>query len=391
MEVSEWIGLLIYVFIFSNAVLLGVLFFTVKSENKKANSYLGLFMWSIVVNIFYDFLNELSIEEELGVSLFIIDSFLFALPFLFLYLLATINKKIKNWHYLLFIPGIIHNILLQYEDLFLTENGTISYEKAVYFLEIALMVYAFSILQNHQKNLTDSYSDLDHKSLTWLKSIFVLNILIHILSISTFILDFSHIAIVEYSIDGLALGLTVFMIFWIAYNGFSQPEIFKQPLFLATENNLSFSISNMVVAPATILVKEIQKSKELNELKDKQEPIIADKDFQQFNKIKEKIQEQELFTNPKLNLRSLSEAVGLKEKELSRLINECGKVNFYRFINEYRIEKFKQLVQSSNTRHFTLLGLATEAGFSSKSTFYAAFKKLEGMTPKQYEKSIKKS
>jgi len=109
-----------------------------------------------------------------------------------------------------------------------------------------------------------------------------------------------------------------------------------------------------------------------------------DKDFQQFNKIKEKIQEQELFTNPKLNLRSLSEAVGLKEKELSRLINECGKVNFYRFINEYRIEKFKQLVQSSNTRHFTLLGLATEAGFSSKSTFYAAFKKLEGMTPKQY-------
>jgi len=126
--------------------------------------------------------------------------------------------------------------------LFLTENGTISYEKAVYFLEIALMVYAFSILQNHQKNLSDAYSDLDHKSLTWLKSIFVLNILIHILSISTFIFDLSHIAIVEYSIDGLALGLTVFMIFWITYNGFSQPEIFKQPLFLATENNLKFTV-----------------------------------------------------------------------------------------------------------------------------------------------------
>ncbi len=391
MGAVELIGFLLYVFIFSNAVVLGLLFFTVKSENKKANIYLGLFLWSIVVNIFNNSVNELSIEEKLGVSLFIIEPFLFALPFLFLYLHATINKKIENWHYLLFIPGIIHNMLLHYEGLFLTENGTTIYEKAVYFLEIALMVYAFSILQNHQKNLTDFYSDLDYKSLTWLKSIFVLNILIHFLNISTFIFDLSHIAIIEYSIDGFALGLTVFMIFWIAYNGFSQPEIFKQPLFLTTEYNGSIRIANLAIAPVTLLVKEVQKSNELNELRDKQEPIIVEKDFQQFNKIKEKIQEQELFTNPKLNLRSLSEAIGLKEKELSRLINDCGKVNFYRFINEYRIEKFKQLVQSSNTHHFTLLGLATEAGFSSKSTFYAAFKKLEGMTPKQYEKSIKKS
>ena len=391
MRAVDFINFVVYAFVFSNAIVLSILFFNIQSKNKKANTYLGLFLWSIVVNIFNDFLSELPIEEELGVSLFIVEPFLFILPFLFFYLLSTINKKIENWHYLLFIPGIIHNVLLHSDGLFLTENTVTSYEATIYFLEIALMVYAFRILQNHKKELADFYSDLDNKSFTWLKSIVGLNILIHILSISTFIFDLSHIAIVEYSIDGLALGLTVFMIFWITYNGFSQPEIFKQPLFLATENNLNFRISNLAVAPATILVKEIQKSNELNELRDKQEPIIADKDFQQFNKIKEKIQEEEFFTNPKLNLRSLSEAVGLKEKELSRLINDCGKVNFYRFINEYRIEKFKQLVQSSNTHHFTLLGLASEAGFSSKSTFYVAFKKLEGMTPKQYEKSIKKS
>ena len=81
----------------------------------------------------------------------------------------------------------------------------------------------------------------------------------------------------------------------------------------------------------------------------------------------------------------------VKEKELSRLINECGDVNFYQFINKYRIEKFKELIQSPNAHHFTLLGLATEAGFSSKSTFYDAFKKMEGMTPKQFEKSLKQS
>ncbi len=391
MGATDFVNFLVSIFIFSNAIVLSILFFSIKSKNKKANIYLGLFLWSIVVNIFNDFLSELSIEEESGISLFIVEPFLFVLPFLFFYLLTTINKKIENWHYLLFIPGIVHNVLLHSDGLFLTENTVTNYEASIYFLEIALMVYAFRILQNHKKELANFYSDLDNKSFTWLKSIFGLNILIHFLSISTFIFDLSYIAIVEYSIDISALGLTVFMIFWISYNGFSQSEIFQQQLFLTTENNISVKISNLAVTQTIILEKEIQKHVQIGKLRDKKEPIISEIDLQRFNEIKEKIKEQELFTNPKLDLRGLSEALDLKEKELSRLINECGKVNFYQFINEFRIQKFKQLIQSSKAHQFTLLGLATEAGFSSKSTFYTAFKKLEGMTPKQYEKSIKKS
>lgn len=391
MEVVELINFVVYAFIFSNAIVLSILFFSIQSKNKKANTYLGLFLCSIVINIFNDFLSELSIEEQLGVSLFTVEPFLFSLPFLFFYLLTTINKKIENWHYLLFLPGIIHNILLYSDGFFLLENTVTSYEATIYFLEIALLVYAFSILQNHQKQLVDFYSDLDNKSLTWLKSIFALNILIHVLSISTFIFDLSQVVIVESSIDLSALGLTVFMIFWITYNGFSQSEIFKQRLFLVTENSMSIETAYLAVIQKINLAKEIHKPIEIGELAVKKEPIVSAADLQQFSEIKAKIQEQELFTNPKLNLRGLSEAVGVKEKELSRLINECGKVNFYQFINAYRIEKFKQLLVSSNAHHFTLLGLATESGFSSKSTFYTAFKKLEGMTPKQYEKSIKKS
>ena len=391
MGAVDFINLFVYVFVFSNAIILSILFFSIKSKNKKANTYLGLFLWSIVVQIFNDFLSELPIEEELGVSLFIVEPFLFALPFLFFYLHATINKKIENWHYLLFTPGIIHNVLLHSDGLFLTENTLTSYEATIYFLEIALMVYAFRILQNHKKKLTDFYSDLDNKSLTWLKSIIALNILIHFLSISTFIFDLSHVEIVEYSIDISALGLTVFMIFWISYNGFSQSEIFKQRLFLVTENNISLGTANLAATQTIILEKEIQKPVEISELTVKKEPIISEADLQQFNEIKVQIAEQELFTNPKLNLRSLAMKLEVKEKELSRLINECGDVNFYQFINKYRIEKFKELIQSPNAHHFTLLGLATEAGFSSKSTFYDAFKKMEGMTPKQFEKSLKQS
>lgn len=181
------------------------------------------------------------------------------------------------------------------------------------------------------------------------------------------------------------------MIYWIAYNGFSQSEIFKQHLFLNKKNDVNIEISNVEKTEETILEKVIQKPDEVEKQVCKEALICSVKDIQQFNQIKTQIQQQELFTNPKLNLRILSEALDLKEKALSRLINECGTVNFYQFINEFRIEKFKQLLQSPKANQLTFSALATEAGFSSKSTFYATFKKLEGMTPKQYEKSIKKS
>lgn len=381
MEIYDMIEILVYVFVLSNALMLGLLFFTTKSDNKKANILLGIFLWSNAFQFFKDILNEI------GYAGLTVEPFLLSLPLLFFYLLITINKKIENWHFLLFIPGIIHNILLHYNGSFFKENAVTKYEAIIYLLEIVLMVYAFKILQNHKEKLTDFYSNLDNKSLTWLKSIFGLNILIHLLSISTFIYDLSHLEIVESSIDTAALGLTAFMIFWIAHKGFSQPEIFRKRLFLAADDEKL----NLEEGQGDILLDEDDKLVEVKEQGCAEESIKTEQDIRKFTQIKEKIRERELFINPKLNLRSLAKDLDVKEKELSRLINACGNINFYQLINEFRIEKFKQLLESPKALQFTLLGLAIKSGFSSKSTFYTAFKKLEGMSPKQYEKSIKKS
>ena len=354
------------IFIFCNSLLIGLLFLTIKSKNKKGNIYLGLFLFGISINLFNDFIVIFRLEDKLDISLFVLEPFLFILPFLFFYLLVTINKKVREWHYLLFLPGVIHNLLLHFPNVF-TENTITIYETIIYLLEIILTVYAFKVLKNHHKSLSNYYSDFENKTLTWLKSIFALSVLLHFFNISTFIIDISSFRIIELTIDTLTLVLFMFMIYWIAYNGLSQPEIFKKRLFLGTDNNTDLSISK----------------------ESKEAPLETD--IQKFNEIKDKIEKRELYINPKLNLRTLALELGQKEKELSRLINECAKVNFHQFINEYRIEKFKQLVQSSKFHQFTLLGIANEAGFSSKSTFYAAFNKFEGMSPKQYVASIKES
>ena len=366
MQIEELLWFIPSIFIFCNSLLVGLLFLTIKSKNKKGNIYLGLFLFGISINLFNDFIIIFGLEDKFDISLFVLEPFLFILPFLFFYLLVTINKKVREWHYLLFLPGVIHNLLLHFPNVF-TENTITIYETIIYLLEIILTVYAFKVLKNHHKSLSNYYSDFENKTLIWLKSIFVLNVLVHFFNISTFIIDISSFRIIELTIDTLTLVLFMFMIYWIAYNGLSQPEIFKKRLFLGTDNITDLSISK----------------------ESKEAPLETD--IQKFNEIKDKIEKRELYINPKLNLRTLALELGLKEKELSRLINECAKVNFHQFINEYRIEKFKQLVQSSKFHQFTLLGLANEAGFSSKSTFYAAFNKFEGMSPKQYVTSIKES
>ncbi|MDY6240634.1 MAG: helix-turn-helix domain-containing protein, partial [Prevotella sp.] len=64
------------------------------------------------------------------------------------------------------------------------------------------------------------------------------------------------------------------------------------------------------------------------------------------------------------------------------------KENYYDFINRYRLEAFKRLVEQGETERYTLLALSAKCGFK-KSSFFSTFRKVEGMTPTEYLKKIK--
>lgn len=390
MESNEWIVFSISVFVFANVLLVGFLFFTVRSVNKKANRYLGLFLWSIALQIVNYLLGE--IVEESGYFLFIFDPLLFAFPLLIFYMYVSINKRIEKWHYLLFIPGILHNMLLQLDSVFLKREGLTLFGIILYCVELLLMIYAVRILQNHKKNIVNFYSDLEYKSLAWLKSVFILVILIHLFGFSDSIADVAPtLAFLNPLWDWTFFGLHIFMIFWIAHNGFSQTKIFKEQNSLTTENEVIVEPSNWNENQASAFEKGQKKSDE-NKPEIKQQELITSRlDLQQFEAIKTRILQQELYTDPELNLSSLAATLELKENELSRLINQCGNVNFYLFINQFRIEKFKELILSPKAQQLSIIGLASEAGFATKSTFYKVFKDIEGMTPKEYQNSKNKS
>lgn len=94
------------------------------------------------------------------------------------------------------------------------------------------------------------------------------------------------------------------------------------------------------------------------------------------------------YLEPDLTLRSLAQRLNIPSNHLSRLLNEGFDQNFAEFINTYRLETFKAKVADPAQRQLTILALAYDSGFNSKTVFNTFFKKTMGMTPKAYWKKV---
>ncbi|MDD7913180.1 helix-turn-helix domain-containing protein [Polaribacter ponticola] len=99
------------------------------------------------------------------------------------------------------------------------------------------------------------------------------------------------------------------------------------------------------------------------------------------------MKEENWYLNPSLSLRKLAEKVNISSNKLSWLLNECIGQNFNKYINSFRLENFKGNALNPANSHLTLLAIAYESGFNSKTVFNAFFKKNEGITPKAWLRS----
>ncbi len=93
---------------------------------------------------------------------------------------------------------------------------------------------------------------------------------------------------------------------------------------------------------------------------------------------------EECFLDTTLSLRTLADKIDIHPNHLSWLLNASFKKNFNDFINTYRLEYFKTIAVKPEFKHITILGLAYDSGFNSKSVFNTFFKKIEGITPSKW-------
>ncbi len=98
------------------------------------------------------------------------------------------------------------------------------------------------------------------------------------------------------------------------------------------------------------------------------------------------MEDKQPYLDPELNMRTLASGLELHPNKLSWLINESLDKHFNDFINQYRVDYFKRIAIDSRNAHISMLGLAYDSGFNSKTGFYSAFKKATHITPSQYLK-----
>jgi AraC-like DNA-binding protein len=97
------------------------------------------------------------------------------------------------------------------------------------------------------------------------------------------------------------------------------------------------------------------------------------------------------FLSHYLNLDELSNQLSMHPRTLSVAIKNNFQTNFYEFINSYRIDEAKEMLEDGNKPNRTMIEILGDSGFNSKATFNAIFKKLVGMTPTQYRRSLNQS
>lgn len=90
------------------------------------------------------------------------------------------------------------------------------------------------------------------------------------------------------------------------------------------------------------------------------------------------------YQNPTLTLLDVAQLMNMGPKRVSQIINQGFGMNFNDFVNLYRTQAVIDQIKSGNHTVYTLLGIAYECGFNSKSTFNRAFKKHTGFTPRAY-------
>lgn len=167
-----------------------------------------------------------------------------------------------------------------------------------------------------------------------------------------------------HTINILADGLLVLMVYFIAFVQLRNPSLFH-----VTQLNEELCHSNSI---------------ERNELA---EGLLDQKMRSTILLLVQKqVQEKALYRNNKLTLTGLAEHVGVSVHHLSETLNQQGGKNFNQFINEFRITEVCQMLEKKSDRK--LIDLALDAGFSSKSSFNATFKKFTGKTPSIYRQQI---
>ena len=338
--------------------------------------YLGSF-----IGIYAFYSHELFTNFKL-LSISLLSLFMLHGPFLYIYILTLVSGRQQlSWTHLVHIlPFVIFNFYILISSFNPELSGKLNIERLsqeydppflfLFFLILTALsgtVYLLLTIRLFRKldlKIFFNYSSSADIDLNWLRKLvlvfgIVWTILIGVTIIHHVFLMFSMV----FCTDGLFLSLSVFVIL-IGYFGLKQKLIFSSEDVLVTRED-----------PKTLTKYAGSR--------------LTDSEAQQHaEKLTDYMNSSKPYLNPDLSLSQLAEEIGISSHYLSQVINEKFKLNFFDFVNRYRVEAFKENIKDPRYSNYSFLGIAFECGFNSKSAFNRIFKQVTGLTPSQYKKAL---
>lgn len=227
-------------------------------------------------------------------------------------------------------------------------------------LQVFYFLRAYRLYQQYQKWAPSEFSDTESVSFKWFRN-FLLVLMLSALANWTmtlldiaFDLDFWH----DWWDELFNAGL----IYYLAIAGYAQ----HQPRLIRFEATSADTASPLA------------------DMSEKSDKLDAESLERWRTKLDAAMQEKRYYLEPELTLSELAKRLDSNVNVLSAAINQAYGKNFNDFVNAYRVEAVKKMLNNESVQHLSLLGIAYECGFNSKSTFNRAFKKATGVAPSAY-------
>ena len=149
------------------------------------------------------------------------------------------------------------------------------------------------------------------------------------------------------------------------------------------DNYLTFFLVNALFVFSLLYAHQLLDARDKPREKETIPQPISALDIQSIRDAMEKYQ---LYLKPTLTIEDFAKQVGIHYREVSNIINKQFNSNFFEFVNEYRVNKAKQMLSNPEYSHMTILDILLQSGFNSKSSFHRFFKRYTGMSAADFRK-----
>lgn len=360
-------------------IMLGVIILKSPIFKSAANKYLAYAVFGLSFSLISLAL-ELTEAYAHSLPLRIIDIFSSGALFPVLILLFIVNQvghpfrnSPKRW--LLFLPHLSTVALSGLDavvDFFLVQT---LFDLAGGFLFLLVLVFIPGVLLYAYTFI--KYAD-SRQEKRWLTRLwFWVFIIMSSWVLSLFFAIFSYIDI-ALAMKTIALS-AAFLIHWITYAGIFKFRLSKDQEEIRT---LIRKWKSGDVRPASPPPLQTP-------VGDEEQTASLTSENSYFKRLEALCANERIYLDNTLDRAQVAEMLGISPGYISQIVNTITGENFSTYINRYRVEAVKVMIADAEFDNYSLLAIGLESGFSSKTTFYTAFKKMTGMTPNVYRKTHK--